>query len=166
MEFTDHLMDNKTDRNGQTFYWKYDSLRRCIYTGGTDGTLEGWIKYHKGYNLVINSLKETTTYYYNDDNLCVQQTDAYDHSTFIEYTELGQPYREIDEEGNLRGYTYDNHGRLKEKVNPDGTSTIYSYNDQHQLIMVSYPDDTTQTYVYDEQKRMKYINYQWQLFFL
>lgn len=155
----DHLMTRKTDRNGQAFYWEYDNKRRCIHTGGEGGILEGRISYHKGYNLVTNSLNETTSYYYDANNLCVQETDSYGNSKFTEYTEEGQLYRQIDEEGNSTGYIYDMAEHLKEIVQPDGTSTLYSHNDQHQLIMITYPDSTTQTYVYDENKRIEFINY-------
>ncbi len=157
--FNNHLMTSKTDRNGQTFYWEYDNQKRCVHTGGTDGTLEGWIEYHKGFNVVINSLKETTTYYYNEDNLCVQETDDYGNNKFTEYTQSGQLYRETDEEGITKSYTYDKYDRLKEVVNADGTKTKYSYNDHHQLIMITYPDAAVQTYVYDKQKRIKGVTY-------
>jgi RHS repeat-associated protein len=152
-------MIRKTDRNGQAFYWEYDCKGRCTHTKGDGGIMEGWIQYNKGYNVVINSVGESTTYYYNENNLCVQETDSYGNSKFTEYTELGQLYREIDEEGNITGYTYDEEERLKEVVQPDGTSITHNYNDQHQLIMISYPDGTTQTYVYDERKRIAFINY-------
>ena len=154
-----HLMTSKTDRNGQSFYWQYDDKMRCIHTWGDGGLLEGWIEYHAGYNIVTNSQQEQTIYYYNNANLCVQETDHYGNSRFTEYTEEGQLYREIDEEGNATGYTYHNNGQLKEIVRPDGAATVYNYNEWHQLIMISYPDGSTQTAVYDEQHRTSFINY-------
>jgi YD repeat-containing protein len=54
IEYRYHLMSKKTDRNGQSFYWEYDSKRRCIHTWGDGGVLEGYIEYHKGYNIVTD----------------------------------------------------------------------------------------------------------------
>lgn len=155
----DNLMVSKTDRNGQTFCWEYDNQQRCIHTWGDGGMQQGWITYHKGYNIVTNGEAEQTTYYYDENNLCVQQTDHYGNSRFTEYTETGQLYREIDEEGNAIGYTYNDRDELKEMVQPDGSSTMYNYNDHHQPVLVTYPDNTTQTYVYDEEHRLSFINY-------
>lgn len=36
-----HRMVEKTDRNGDTFYWEYDGEGRCIHTWGKDGSQEG-----------------------------------------------------------------------------------------------------------------------------
>jgi RHS repeat-associated protein len=154
-----HLMTVKTDRNGQSFYWEYDSKQRCIHTWGDGGILEGRISYQKGFNIVTNSLQEQTTYYYNENNLCIETKDHYGNSSFSEYTEIGQLYREIDEEGHATGYTYDNNGLLKEVVQPDGSSTSYNYNQYHQLVLITYPDGAAQTYVYDDQHRLSFINY-------
>ncbi|SHM00804.1 DUF6531 domain-containing protein [Flavobacterium pectinovorum] len=41
IKFQNHLMVEKTDRNGQTFYWEYDSQNRCIHTWGEGGWQEG-----------------------------------------------------------------------------------------------------------------------------
>lgn len=82
-------MVSKTDGNGQTFYWEYDSKNRCVHTWGDDGLLEGWIEYHPqhGYNLVTNSLEQTTTYYYTPDFVVEQIKDPTGCSTFFTYTE-------------------------------------------------------------------------------
>ncbi|MCZ2626718.1 hypothetical protein O1432_21800, partial [Bacteroides fragilis] len=56
-------MTEKTDRNGGTYRWEYDSKGRCVHTYGTDGMMEGRIEYHpsEGYNLVTDSTGGTTT---------------------------------------------------------------------------------------------------------
>jgi len=155
----DHRMVKKTDRNGHAFCWEYDERGRCVHTWGPDGLLEGWINYQKGFNEVRNSLGETTKYYYNENNLCTEETDSYGNSKYTEYTSSGQLYREIDEEGNCTGYTYDAMDRLSAIVQPDGNVTLFNYNRNHQMIMSTLPDGCTETLAYDEEKRLAFMNY-------
>lgn len=153
MIYRNHLMVSKTDRNGQTFYWEYDGVQtgaRCVHTWGDGGTLEGWIEYHDGYNLVTNSLKETSVYYYNESKLCTQIKDPLGNSVFYEYTEFMESYREIDEESNLTGFTYDERGNLKTAVLPDGATTTYLHDDQNRLQLKVYPQGNTRIHNYGD----------------
>lgn len=153
MSYKNHLMVSKKDRNGQTFYWEYDGPQtgaRCVHTWGDGGILEGWIEYHEGYNLVTNSLKETSVYYYNETKLCTQIKDSLGHSVFYEYTEFLEPYRDIDEEGNMTGYTYDVRGNVKNIVLPDGATTTYIYDDQNRLLLTGHPQGNTRIHNYSE----------------
>lgn len=159
IEYRYHLMIKKTDRNGQSFYWEYDSKKRCIHTWGDGSILEGWIEYGKGYNVVTNSVGETTTYYYDENNLCIQETDHYGNHKYTEYTEDFEIYREIDEEGNITGYTYDEKGLLKEEVFPDGSTTQYQYNDFNQLTLIVHPNGSSQSFAYDSRRRLRFVNY-------
>lgn len=146
MVYKNQLMVSKTDRNGQTFYWEYDGKQtgaRCVHTWGDGGLLEGWIRYHDGYNEVTNSLKETSVYYYNDLNLCTQIKDPLGNSVFHEYTEHMKPYRDIDEEGNVTGYTYDDRGNIKTVVCPDGAITTYVHDEKDRLLLVIEPGGST-----------------------
>ncbi|OQP44695.1 hypothetical protein A4H97_10050 [Niastella yeongjuensis] len=158
IEYQDHLMAKKTDRNGQSFYWEYDTKQRCVHTWGDGGILEGFIEYYKGYNLVTNSLGETTTYHFDENNLCVQETDHYGNSRYTEYTEDFDIYREIDEAGNITGYAYDEKYRLKEQMDPDGSVIQYHYNDHNQIELVIFPNGNSETYGYDVMRRLTFIN--------
>ena len=159
IEYHDHLMIKKTDRNRQNFYWEYDSNGRCVHTWGDGGILEGFIEYGKGYNTVTNSLGETTIYYYDENNLCIQQTDHYGNHKYTEYTDDFEIYREIDEAGNIEGYVYDEKARLVEKTLPDGSSTRLHYNEFNQLTLIVHPDGSSQTLGYDAMRRIRFINY-------
>jgi RHS repeat-associated protein len=159
IEYHDHLMIKQTDRDGQSFYWEYDEKRRCTHTWGDGGIWEGFIEYRKGYNIVTNSLGETTTYYYDENNLCIQETDHYGNHKYTEYTEDFEIYREIDEEGNITGYTYDEKGLVKEKTWPDGSSVRYVYNEHNQPTIINYPNGSSQTFGYDDSRRLRFINY-------
>ncbi len=159
MEYQNHLIIKKTDRTGQRFYWEYDQQQRCVHAWGDGGVLEGFIQYGKGYNTVTNSLGETTTYFYDENNLCIQETDHYGNHTYTEYTEDFEVYREIDEIGNVVGYAYNEKNLLKEKTLPDGTTIQYQYNEFNKLSLVIYPDTTTETRGYDDQRRVRFLNY-------
>jgi RHS repeat-associated protein len=159
MEYHCHLIIKKTDRTGQRFYWEYDRQKRCVHSWGDDGVLEGFIQYGKGYNTVTNSLGENTTFFYDDNNLCIQVTDHYGNNKYTEYTEDFEVYREIDEIGNIVGYAYDEKNLLKEKTLPDGSLIQYRYNDYNKLSLVIYPDATTETLSYDDQRRLRFVNY-------
>lgn len=140
MRYANHLMVEKTDRNGQTFYWEYDGVTtgaRCVHTWGDGGILEGQIEYRDGYNVVINSLGEKKLYYYDENDLCIQETDALGHSVFYEYTDAPELYRYIDEEGDITGYVYDDRGNMTAVQKPDGAVTAYLYDEDGQLKMMT-----------------------------
>jgi RHS repeat-associated protein len=159
IEYHDHKMVKKTDRNGQSFYWEYDNKKRCIHTWGDGGILEGFIEYGRGNNVVINSLGESTTYYYDENNLCVQETDHYGNHRYTEYTEDFDIYREIDEAGNITGYAYDERNRLTKKTLPDGSTRQVLFNNHDQPTLIIQPDGSSQTFGYDEMRRVRFINY-------
>ncbi|THU38462.1 type IV secretion protein Rhs [Niastella caeni] len=159
IEYRYHLMIKKTDRNGQSYYWEYDSKRRCIHTWGDGGVLEGFIQYKKGYNIVINSLDENSIYYYDENNLCVRQVDHYGNQTYTEYTDTFDLYREIDEEGNITGYAYDEYSRLKEKTLPDGTRIQFNYNEHNQPTLIVNADGSSKTFGYDAMRRLRFVNH-------
>jgi RHS repeat-associated core domain len=158
MEYRDHLMIKKTDRNGQSFYWEYDDKRRCVHTWGDGGLLEGWIAYGNGYNTITNSVGEISTLFYDEDNLCVQETDHYGNYTYTEYTENYDVYREIDEAGNITGYAYDNLGRLTHTILPDGSTIQVQYNEYNQPVLMINADGTSETFGYDVQRRLRFVN--------
>ncbi|HEX6431318.1 MAG TPA: RHS repeat-associated core domain-containing protein [Niastella sp.] len=159
IDYRNHMMIKKTDRNGQSFYWEYDERNRCVHTWGDGGILEGFIQYGKGHNEVTNSLGETTTYYYDENNLCIQQTDHYGNHQYTEYTDDLDLYREIDEAGNITGYKYNERRSLQEKTLPDGSSIQFHYNEYNQSVLTINPGGSSQTFGYDGLRRLQFINY-------
>ena len=135
MSYSGHLMTEKTDRNGDTYRWEYDSKGRCVHTYGTDGMMEGRIEYHpsEGYNLVTDSTGGTTTYRYTPDQLVTSEIDPLGNETRHSYTDFMEPYRTIDPEGGVTGYSYDNDGNLTGVTYPDGSGEMYIYDDKGRL---------------------------------
>jgi RHS repeat-associated protein len=157
--YQDHLMVQKTDRNGVSFYWEYDQRRRCTHTWGDGGLLEGRLDFGEGYTAVVNGLGENTTYWYDENNLCVQETDHYGNHRATEYTDDFELYREIDELGNITGYVYDDRALVKEKIFPDNSSLQFHYNEFNQIKLIIGPDGNSESYGYDPERRLRFINY-------
>lgn len=157
IQYRQHLMVEKTDRNGQRFFWEYDSKGRCIHTWGDGGILEGWIEYHQkdGYNLVTNSQGQTTTYYYTPDFVVTQVKDPLGNSRFTEYTEHFEVYREIDEEANVTGFAYDERGNRIRIEQPDGSAFTFNYDAEDRLTLVTDPQGGNRTYIYYKKEKHK-----------
>ncbi|GEQ86163.1 type IV secretion protein Rhs [Patiriisocius marinistellae] len=161
MEYINHLMVKKTDRNGQAFYWEYDGKTtgaKCTRTWGDGGILAGTIVYGKGQNLVTDSLGNQTIYYFDSNNLCTQVTDAEGNHIFHEYTEFMEPYRDIDEQGDITGYTYDDFGNLKSIIQPDGNAYTFIYDEEDRLIASISPEGVKTAKVYKEHKVFATVN--------
>ncbi|WP_315814939.1 hypothetical protein [Paraflavitalea speifideaquila] len=155
IRYANHLMVEKTDRNGQAFYWEYDGTAtgaRCVHTWGDGGLLEGSIEYHDGCNVVTNSLGEKKLYYYDENDLCIQQTDALGNSIFYEYTDGPELYLEVDEEGNITGYVYDARGNKVSVQTPDGAVTAYMYDKSDQVQMITDAGGNATVYVYKNEQ--------------
>ncbi|MFW0737768.1 DUF6531 domain-containing protein [Flavobacterium sp. T12S277] len=152
--YQDHLMVEKTDRNGQTFYWEYDTQNKCIHTWGEGGWQEGWIEYHteEGYNIVTDANGAVTTYYYEPNQLVTQVKDPMGNSTFYDYTEFMELYREIDPEGRILGFNYDDRGNKTGTVYPDGTEEIMIYDDENRPSIAIDPEGNKTIYLYKAQK--------------
>ncbi|KAA2243503.1 hypothetical protein F0L74_13500 [Chitinophaga agrisoli] len=150
VQYQDHLMIAKTDRNSQSFYWEYDNKSRCIHTWGDGGILEGWISYHpeEGYNEVTNTQGQTTTYYYTPDYLVTQIKDPLGNSRFTEYTDDAEVYRDIDEEANVTGYSYDERGNRTNIVQPDGSTISFQYDLEDRITLGTDPQGGSRTYIY------------------
>ncbi|MCF6402657.1 DUF6531 domain-containing protein [Chitinophaga filiformis] len=153
MIYEDHLMVQRTDRNGQSFYWEYDRQRRCIHAWGEKGVLDGYIAYHpeKGYNVLTDSLGNETTYYYTPDFVVHQIKDPMGYSTFTEYTEDFEIYRYIDEDGNATGFSYDEWGNCVAFTKADGTTRSFTYDEAGNLLLVKDAQGNTRSYVYNEE---------------
>jgi len=154
IEYKNHLMVKKTDRNGQAFYWEYDTQNRCIHTWGDGGWQEGWMEYHpeEGYNLITDSNLAVTTYYYEPSQLITQVKDAMGNSTFYDYTEFMELYREIDPEGRILGFNYDDRGNKTGTVYPDGTEKIMIYDEENRPSIAIDPEGNKTVYLYKEDR--------------
>lgn len=156
MEYQDHLIVKKIDRNGQAFYWEYEgegTQAKCVHTWGDNGWQEGWIEYHteEGYNKVTDANGIITYYYYTPEGLVTEVKNGEGDSQYTEYTEFMEVYRDIDPEGNVTGYTYDEQGNQTSIVHPDGSASQYMYNDDGRLIITLDPEGNKRNYTYKKE---------------
>jgi len=157
MAYRNHLMTKKIDRNGQAFYWKYDGQTtgaKCVETWGDGGVLAGKLEYKDGYNIITNSLDHKSIYYFDENNLCTQVTDPTGGSIYHEYTEYMEPYRDIDEEGNVTGYTYDAKGNLTAVIQPDNSQIAYTYDEKDRLLATTYPEGASILRAFDDTDKL------------
>ena len=155
-----HRMVKKTDRNGQSFYWEYDHLGRCVHTWGDGGWQEGWLQYfpEKGYNKIIEAGGAATIYHYDENQLVQRIENPMGASKLFQYTEFMELYREVDEDGNMTGYTYNDRGLMTGIVFPDGTARQYMYDDKDRLIISISPGGSQEVYTYyEDSKRVRAV---------
>ena len=158
--YENHLMTKKTDRNGQSFYWKYDGKitgAKCIETWGDGGILAYTFKYRNGNTLVTDSLGNESTYYFNEKNLCIQITNPMDGNIFHEYNEFEELIKDIDEEANITAYSYNNSGNLSAVVRPDRSRIGFSYDAKDRLISTNYPGGGSIIRAFNEKDRLEAV---------
>lgn len=71
------------------------------------------------------------------------------NTTRNDYTEEMEPYREIDPEGHITGWHYDEHGNQTGTTHPDGTLSMRVFDEKDRMILQMSPKGTRQIYVYD-----------------
>ena len=139
LEYRNHLLIRKTDRNKHSFYWEYDRYEdgaRAIRTWGDESVLSLWIDYNDdaGYN-VVRTDKEglPSEYHYDEKMLC----------TRIVYPDLTETRK-----------TYNDRYQLESQVDEVGRFTLYQYNDWSQITTVTRADASKIHFSYDESGRL------------
>ncbi|WP_299883872.1 DUF6531 domain-containing protein [uncultured Lacinutrix sp.] len=154
MRYKNHLMISKTDRNGQTFFWKYDGITigsKCIYTSGDNGVMEGFFEYFQDYTIYQNKPHGKSTFYHNN-GLGIKEIDALGGIQIKEYNEQEELIKEIDEEGLETSYNYDDYGNLTEIRLPDGATYEYTYDELGRAVIANNPEGGTVVKSYKNNK--------------
>lgn len=160
IEYKDHLMVKKTDRNGQAFYWEYKKIRgeqRCVHTWGDGGWLAGEIEYHKGYNLVTDSLGHVSRYDFTPEGYITSVTDPLGNTRTIQYTPEKDIHRVVDAQGNITGYSYNEQGQLTNIYYPDGGTQLYGYDKEGHINLTQSPEGRCTTFLYED-NLLKFAN--------
>ncbi|MEC1180000.1 RHS repeat-associated core domain-containing protein [Metasolibacillus meyeri] len=172
IQYRNHLMIQKVDRNKNSFYWRYEGTR-VVKTWGDGNVLAGELAYHDGYNEITNSLGHTSYYYFNEDNLCTKivhpdggevsytynddfellaTVDEDGRTTSFSYDEWANPVTITQADGSIFTSHYDEQDRLIEAVNAEGGSHQWLYNEDGTLQATLAEDGTTTTFTYNEQQ--------------
>ncbi|MBB6275014.1 DUF6531 domain-containing protein [Porphyromonas circumdentaria] len=155
IRYEEHRMVEKTDRNGDTFYWEYDAQGRCRHTWGKDGSQEGWINYFpaEGYNIVRDANGAETRYNYDSNQLVRSIIDPLGNTTRYDYTESMELYREIDPEGRIWGWHYDDRGNQIGVSYPDGSYAYQIFDEQDRLVISIDPSGAKRLFIYDKSEQ-------------
>lgn len=125
-----HLLVSERDRNGLTFYFKYDGYgryARCVETWGIDpaGDDEAGIYHH----LIDYNRKGRTTSVTNS----LGQVTVYKYDGAFMVTEI------VDAKGGTTVYEYDHAHRERAVTNPLGLRTETTYDERGNMVMVASP---------------------------
>ncbi len=119
----------KTDPQGGTTSYGYDSNGNRISTTGPDGTV--------------------TTYTYDASGNMLTSTDALGQTTSYIYNAFGHVMRITDPQGGITAYVYDAKGNMTSLTDPTGTSTTYAYDAKGNMTKVTSATGQTTTFTYD-----------------
>ncbi len=113
--YSHHLLQQRTLATGFNYYYQWDcndTSARCIHNWGDDGIYD----YH---------------FKWDPDNNASCATDSRGYTTTFIYNNFGQIEQEIDPEGGIHRYQYDN-GLKVAYTNPEGNTTHYFYDADNQ----------------------------------
>ncbi|MDE6251948.1 MAG: hypothetical protein K2M78_04805 [Lachnospiraceae bacterium] len=160
LEYRNHLMIRKTDKNRNSFYWEYDCYEdgaRAVCTWGDGGVLSLWIDYHdnEGYNTVRTGRKnKPTEYHYNEKMLCTR-------IVYPDLTEKRETYNahyqlvsQVDEEGRFTLYKYNDWSQITEITRADSAKIIFSYDDSGRLTELINPEGNSRKWFYNDDDKL------------
>jgi RHS repeat-associated protein len=108
-------MVRRTDRRGYSFYFSYDGLGRCVRSRGEDGLYEVRLDYHPEERRTLVTQADGGVWEYKSSE-----------RGFL--TEIVDPY------AGVRAFRYDALGRVAEEVDPNGDVTRWVYNNSGYLL--------------------------------
>ncbi len=163
LEYRNHLLVRKIDRNKNSFYWEYDCYQygaRAIRTWGDGGVLSLWIDYHdkERYNTVRTSRKSLPSeYHYNEKMLCTRI--VYPDLTEIRetYNERYQTVSQVDEEGRLTQYQYNDWAQITALTLADSSKVLFNYDEAGRLAEVINPEGNSRKWFYHEDDTLEKI---------
>lgn len=112
----------------------------------------GWISYYpeQGYNLVKDANGSETLYYYDSNQLVRSVVDPLGNTTHYDYTEDMELYREVDAEGRIWGWHYDERGNQIGTTYPDGSNSYQCFDKQDRLVVSIAPSGSKRIFIYNE----------------
>lgn len=154
-----HCLAQHTDRNGLTFYYRYDeysSEGRCIRTWGDDELYH----YQLAFDVVLNQVKITnslgfaSTLQLDEFNLPAWEIDALGGMTRYEYDAANRNSVVIDPDGNRTEYEHDERGNLVKLIRPDGVSIQAHFNMANQTIRITDPNGGIWKQIWSERNQL------------
>lgn|GEM_PF-364064 len=159
MTYNNHLMIQREDKDGLSFYWEYDRESnnleaRVIHTWGDGGVLEGRLEYHDGYTRITNSVGAVTEYHHDEDNLIKKIVHPNGGVETYTHDEDKNVTSHTNVLNNTATYAYDENGWLSQTIEADGVVYTFAHNDIGKLTEAIDPAGETFTYEYDDSYRL------------
>ncbi|MGE7692786.1 RHS repeat-associated core domain-containing protein [Lysinibacillus sp. NPDC094177] len=151
-------MMQKTDRNKNSFFWRYDGPTtgaRVIKTWGDDNVLAGELSYHEGYNEITNSLGHKSNYYFNEDNLCTKIVHPDGSEVSYQYNEDFELLQEVDEDGRVTAYSYDEWANPVTITLADGSTLSSQYDEKDRLVQAVNAEGGSRQWIYNEDSTLQ-----------
>ncbi|MBE1555922.1 RHS repeat-associated core domain-containing protein [Sporosarcina limicola] len=153
INYTNHLMMQKTDRNKNSFFWRYDGPTtgaRVIKTWGDGNVLAGELAYYEGYNEITDSLGNKSTYYFNEDNLCTKIVHPDGSEVSTDYNDDFELLQAVDEEGRVTTFSYDEWANPVTITLADGSTLSSQYDERDRLIQAVNAEGGSRQWIYNE----------------
>ncbi|MGE7951573.1 hypothetical protein [Lysinibacillus xylanilyticus] len=123
---------------------------RVIKTWGDGNVLAGELSYHEGYNEITNSLGHKSYYYFNEDNLCTKIVHPDGSEVSYEYNGDFGLLQEVDEDGRVTAYSYDEWANPVTITLADGSTLSSQYDEKDRLIQVVNAEGGSRQWIYNE----------------
>lgn len=131
VKYNNHLMVEKTDKNGDTFYWEYegnDVNAKCVKTYGKDNLMLGHLQYITGKTIVLDA-NGSEWQYIHQNGLVIEEIDPLGGSKKKRYNAAMELLSESDELGRTTTYVYDLDGNIISISKPGGSTISVTYKD-------------------------------------
>ncbi|MFJ7888352.1 DUF6531 domain-containing protein [Lysinibacillus xylanilyticus] len=158
IKYVNHLMMQKTDRNKNSFFWRYDGPTtgaRVIKTWGDGNVLAGELAYHEGYNEITNSLGHKSYYHFNEDNLCTKIVHPDGSEVSYQYNEDFELLQEVDEDGRIKAYSYDEWANPVTITLADGSTFSSQYDEKDRMIQAVNAEGGSSKWIYNEDSTLQ-----------
>lgn len=156
IDYRNHLMISKTDRNGDRFFWEYENYElgaKCIHTYGTNNLLKGKLKYETN-RTILEDPNGKIWQYIHKNGLVIEEINPLGHSKKTIYNEHSLPISTIDEIGRPTFMGYDVLGNLVSTQLPNGATTKIMYNEELQPTMAILANGAVYSWQYNENHKL------------
>jgi RHS repeat-associated protein len=131
--YREHLMVQKTFRNGLNVWFEYDAQARCTRTWGDENYYNGRFVYEPGKTTLYNEAPTATHEYFHSNGLVT---------------------RYIDPVGSVREWYYNKYGELELARAPLGQVTSYEYDSRGNRVSTTYPGGAKEQLQYNAQGQL------------
>ena len=154
--YADHLMVQDRNRDGYSFFFRWDAERRCVETWGEDGFLTRHLSYdpQRRRTREINGEGEQKIYYHTPAGVVWKTETGPDVVVEVKYDTAGRFRSRSDGAGTIASMDYDDAGNVAALGDGVAATAAYEYNEFGQVTKSTSPLGAVEELVYDERGNM------------